>query len=128
MGITGSGTANGTRIYQYTCSSSTLGQVWQFVGVGSGVYELRNPNSGKCATASGTANVSLYSIQTCAGSSTQTFTLKLFSGAYYQLVNTGSSRCLDVRGQSTSDGAEFELYDCDFLPPADNQAFRFNAP
>jgi hypothetical protein len=128
MGVSGSGTAAGTRIYQYTCSSSTLGQIWRFVATGSGVYQLRNPNSGLCATASGTANVSLFSIETCAGLSTQTFTLKLYSGAYYQLVNTGSSRCLDVRGKSSSDGAEFELYDCDFNPPATNQAFRFDAP
>ena len=128
MGISGSGTAAGTRIYQYTCASSTLGQIWQFVSLGSGVYELRNPNSGQCATASGTANVSLFSIQPCAGSAQQTFTLKLFSGAYYQLINTGSDRCLDVRGRSTSDGAEFELYDCDFNAPAYNQAFRFDAP
>jgi hypothetical protein len=128
MGVSGSGTASGTAIYQYTCASSTLGQIWQFVSVGSGVYELRNPNSGQCATASGTANVSLFSIQSCAGSSQQTFTLKLFGGAYYQLINTGSSRCLDVRGNSSSDGAQFELYDCDFNPPAYNQAFRFDAP
>jgi len=128
MGVSGSGTATGTRIYQYTCSSSNLGEIWQFVPVGSGTYQLRNPNSGLCATASGTANVSLFSIETCAGSSFQTFTTKVFGGAYYQLVNTGSSRCLDVRGRSSSDGAEFELYDCDFNAPAINQAFRFDAP
>ncbi len=67
-------------------------------------------------------------IQTCAGLSTQTFTLKLFSGAYYQLINTGSDRCLDVRGQSTERRCRIELYECDFPPPAYNQAFKFIAP
>jgi hypothetical protein len=128
MGVSGNGTANGTRIYQYTCSSSAAGHVWQFVPVSAGLYQLRNPNSGKCATASGTANVSLYSIQPCTGSSFQTFTLDPFSAGYEQLLNPSSGRCLDVRGRSTADGAEFELYECDFLAPAYNQAFRFEAP
>jgi hypothetical protein len=127
IGINGSGTSSGTRIYQFTCDSSA-GQIWQFVSLGSGVYELRNPNSGQCATASGTANVSLFSIQTCSAASTQTFTLKLFGGVYYQLINTGSSRCWDVRGNSSADGTDIELYDCDFNAPAYNQAFKFVAP
>jgi hypothetical protein len=128
MGIEGTGTANGANVEQYTCSSSDVGQIWQFVSRGGGAYELRNPNSGKCATPSDGGNNAIVELQTCTGSALQSFTLKLFGGEYYQLVNSSSGRCLDVYFRSTNDGASYELYDCDENPPAYNQAFRFVAP
>jgi hypothetical protein len=73
-------------------------------------------------------NNAIIDIEACTGSSLQSFTLKLFGGEYYQLINTASSRCLDVYFRSTNDGASYELYDCDTNPPATNQAFRFAWP
>jgi hypothetical protein len=127
MGIEANGTADGALVEQATCASD-VGQTWVFVSLGGGAYQLRNPNSGKCATATDTANNSIMELRPCTGSALQGFTIKLFSTDYYQLINTGAGRCLDVYFRSTNDGASYELYDCDTNPPATNQAFRFVSP
>jgi hypothetical protein len=127
MGVNANGTTSGTTVNQITCASD-VGQTWLFVPLSGGAYELKNPNSGLCATATDTVNNAIIDIEACTGSSLQSFTLKLFGGEYYQLINTASSRCLDVYFRSTNDGASYELYDCDTNPPATNQAFRFAWP
>jgi hypothetical protein len=127
MGVNGTATADGTTVNQFTCASD-VAQTWVFVPLGGGAYQLRNPNSAKCATATDTGNNALVELQPCTGSSLQGFTIKLFSTDYYQLINTGGGRCLDVYFRSTNDGASYELYDCDTNPPATNQAFRFVSP
>jgi glucosylceramidase len=46
------------------------------------------------------------------------------SSAWYQVVNTNSSRCLDAAGASTANGTPLQQWSCT-APPATNQAWQF---
>ncbi|WP_371483038.1 glycosyl hydrolase [Kitasatospora sp. NBC_00315] len=100
-----SGTANGTAVQLYTCSTG-VAQTWTVGTDGT----LRNPNSGRCLdiTSAGTANGTRIQLYDCNGTSAQQWQAQT-SG---QLRNPVSGRCLDVPGGSSADGTQLQIWDC----------------
>ena len=123
MGVDADGTADGTRIYQFTCAAAT-GQVFRFESLGGATYRIINQSSGKCLSATGTGNGAAIYISACNGGVTQAYTLQP-AGANYNIINPGGGNCVEVALQSTSDGAVCRYYTCN---GDSNQVFRFEAP
>jgi hypothetical protein len=123
MGVDGSGTADGTRIYQSTCAAAA-GQVFRFESLGGAAYRIINPSSVKCLSASGTGNGATLHISACNGGATQLYTLQP-AGANYNIINTAGGNCVEVALQSTSDGAAYLYRTCN---GESHQVFRFEAP
>jgi hypothetical protein len=116
----GGGTANGTAVQQLACTGATS-QLWQFVPVASGYYEVLNENAqsageswnitgGTGATASGDL------LQTWAYGSTsdtnELFAADQQSSGYYTFVADNSGLCIDTPGASTSSGVQLQQYTC----------------
>jgi hypothetical protein len=123
MGVDANGTADGTRIYQFTCAVAT-GQVFRFESLGGATYRIINQSSGKCVSASGTGNGATLYISSCNGGATQTYTLQSV-GANYSIINPGGGNCVEVALQSMSDGAAYDYRTCN---GDSSQVFRFEAP
>jgi beta-glucosidase len=117
---TGSGTANGTAVEQLACTGSTS-QLWQFVPVVTGYYEVLNDNAqsegeswniagGVGATASGDL------LQTWdyggTGNTNELFAADLESSGYYNFVADNSSLCIDTPGASITSGVQLQQYTC----------------
>jgi hypothetical protein len=116
----GAGTADGTAVVQADCTGSTE-QLWQFVPVESGYYEVLNENAqsedeswnitgGVGATASGDL------LQTWAyggtGSTNELFAADELSSGYYNFVAGNSGLCIDTPGASTESGIQLQQYTC----------------
>jgi hypothetical protein len=123
MGVDANGTADGTRIYQFTCSAAA-GQIFRFESLGGAAYRIINQSSGKCVSASGTGNSATLYISACNGGATQGYTLQA-AGAGHNIINTGAGNCVEVALQSTSDGAAYQYFTCN---GGSHQVFRFEAP
>jgi hypothetical protein len=116
----GGGTANGTAVEQLACTGATS-QLWQFVPVASGYYEVLNENAqaegeswnitgGVGATASGDL------LQTWAyggtGNTNELFAADELSSGYYNFVADNSGLCVDTPGASTASGVQLQQYTC----------------
>jgi hypothetical protein len=116
----GGGTANGTAVEQLACTGATS-QLWQFVPVASGYYEVLNENAqsageswnitgGTGATASGDL------LQTWAYGNTsdtnELFAADQQSSGSYTFVADNSGLCIDTPGASTSSGVQLQQYTC----------------
>jgi glucose/arabinose dehydrogenase len=117
--VSGSGTADGTKIQLWTCNNAT-NQQWTRNGT-----TLRALN--KCMNVAGgsTANGALVQLSTCNGSGAQNWT----AGTNGSLVNPPSGKCLDANGASSADGTQLIIWTCSgatnqrwTLPPAQLQA------
>jgi hypothetical protein len=116
----GGGTANGTAVEQLACTGATS-QLWQFVPVASGEYEVLNENAqsageswnitgGTGATASGDL------LQTWAYGGTAN-TNELFAASQlpngdYNFTADNSGLCIDTPGASTASGVQLQQYTC----------------
>jgi galactose oxidase len=123
MGVDANATADGTRIYQFTCAA-VAGQIFRFESLGGATYRIINQSSGKCLSASGTGNAATLHINACNGGATQAYTLQP-AGANYNIINSGGGNCVEVALQSTSDGAAYLYRVCN---GDSNQVFRFDTP
>jgi hypothetical protein len=116
----GGGTANGTAVEQLACTGATS-QLWQFVPVASGYYEVLNENAqsggeswnitgGVGATASGDL------LQTWqyggTGNTNELFAANHLSSGYYNFVADNSGLCIDTPGASTASGVQLQQYTC----------------
>jgi len=116
----GGGTANGTAVEQLACTGATS-QLWQFVPVANGYYEVLNENAqaggqswnitgGVGATASGDL------LQTWAyggtGNTNELFAADEQSSGYYNFVADNSGLCVDTPGASTASGVQLQQYTC----------------
>jgi Beta-1,3-glucanase/Ricin-type beta-trefoil lectin domain-like len=116
----GAGTANGTAVEQLACTGATS-QLWQFVPVSTGEYEVLNENAesageswnitgGVGATASGDL------LQTWAyggtGNTNELFAADELSNGYYNFVADNSGLCIDTPGASTTSGVQLQQYTC----------------
>jgi Beta-1,3-glucanase/Ricin-type beta-trefoil lectin domain-like len=116
----GGGTANGTAVEQLACTGATS-QLWQFVPVASGYYEVLNENAqsegeswnitgGTGATASGDL------LQTWnyggTGNTNELFAADQLSSGYYNFVAENSGLCVDTPGASTASGLQLQQYTC----------------
>jgi len=108
-----SGQANYTNVDIYTCNGSAA-QDWHFVKIGTSslgtVYQLENPNSGKCLDVyhSGTANYTNVDLYTCNGSTAQGWIPH--GSALVSEVNLTS--CLDVYHSGTANYTNVDLFSC----------------
>ncbi|HEX3513127.1 MAG TPA: carbohydrate-binding protein [Trebonia sp.] len=114
------GTANGTAVQQLACTGATS-QLWQFVPVTGGYYEVLNENAqaageswnitgGVGATASG-ALLQLWSYGG-AGNTNALFTAGQGSSGYYSFAADNSGLCIDTPGSSASSGVQLQQYAC----------------
>jgi Beta-1,3-glucanase/Ricin-type beta-trefoil lectin domain-like len=116
----GGSTANGTAVEQLACTGATS-QLWQFVPVATGYYEVLNDNAqaegeswnitgGVGATASGDL------LQTWAyggtGATNGLFAADELSSGYYNFVADNSGLCIDTPGASTTSGVQLQQYTC----------------
>ncbi len=104
--VAASGTANGTAVQLYTCSTG-VAQTWTVRDNGT----ILNPHSGKCldVTGQGTANGSQIQLWDCNGSGAQQW---VYDASAQTLRNPQSGRCLDVTGESSADRTRLQLWDC----------------
>jgi type 1 glutamine amidotransferase len=104
LDVSGSGTADGTKIQLYTCNGSAA-QNWQISG-----QVWRNPSSGKCLDVAGgaTANGTKAQLWTCNGSGAQNWAAQ----SNGTVRNPQSGRCLDVSQNSSADGQQIHIWDC----------------
>jgi|GEM_PF-2934249 len=116
----GGGTANGTAVQQLACTGATS-QLWQFVPVATGEYEVLNQNAqsageswnitgGVGATGSG----ALLETSAYGGTSNtnELFAADLESNGYYNFVADNSGLCIDTPGASTASGVQLQQYTC----------------
>jgi len=103
LDVSGSATADGTKIQLYTCNS-TGAQNWTVT-----------PNStfkalGKCldVAGGGTANGTKVQLYTCNNSAAQNWSAQ----ADGTVRNPQSGRCLDVSNNSSADGQQIHIWDC----------------
>jgi glucosylceramidase len=114
----GFGTANGTVLQQWACSSPAAGnQEWQFRATSGGYYQVVNRyatslvwdvNGGAGATGDGT-QVYLWAY---AGGKNQQWQPVSLGNGYYKFVARNSGKCLDVRDVSSADGAWLQQWTC----------------
>ncbi|KAJ7030027.1 alginate lyase-domain-containing protein [Mycena alexandri] len=64
-------------------------------------------NNGKCLTAASNADGAIVTIQTCTGSTAQTWT---FTGGSVKIF--GNTKCLDVTNGSTANGNKLQIWTC----------------
>ncbi len=116
----GGGTANGTAVEQLACTGATS-QLWQFVPVASGYYEVLNENAqaggeswnitgGVGATASGDL-LQIWSYGGT-GNTNELFAANQLSNGYYNFIADNSGLCIDTPGASTSSGVQLQQYTC----------------
>ena len=123
------GTANGTAVEQTACTGATS-QLWQFVPVATGYYEILNDN----AQSEGESwNITGGVQATAGGDLLQTWnyggtgnTNALFAAARqpsgdYTLTADNSGLCVDIPGASTTSGVQLQQYTCNSTPA---QAFN----
>jgi beta-glucosidase len=116
----GGGTANGTAVEQLACTGATS-QLWQFVPVAAGYYEVLNDNAqtegeswnitgGVGATASG----DLLQIWNYGGTANtnELFAADLQTSGYYNFVAGSSGLCIDTPGASVTSGVQLQQYTC----------------
>ena len=128
----GGSTANGTAVEQLACTGATS-QLWQFVSVATGEYEVLNDNAqsegeswnitgGTSATASGAL------LQTWqyggAGNTNELFAATLGSTGYYTFVADNSGLCIDTPSASTASGVQLQQYTCNGTAAQDVQPGR----
>jgi type II secretory pathway pseudopilin PulG len=112
------GTTNGTALDQSTCTGATS-QGWQFVSVGSGIYQVVNRNAqsqnqswdvtgGASALTAGTK------IQTNAytGGADQKWQLASLGNGWFEFTVTSSTMCLTVTSAAIANGTALEQDPC----------------
>lgn len=111
MDVQSSGTADGTRVWQYTCNSSSVAQKWIIQVDGT----LKNPNSGKCLqpVAGGTTDGTKLEIRTCAGTAIQKWGVRPISIMQNQSTST---LCLDSANGQVAAGTSGWMWNttCDY--------------
>ena len=108
--IQGGGTANGTRVWTFTCNG-TVAQEWLWTA-----GELYNGHSGKCLEVAGgnMANRTPTQIYTC----NQTLSQTWFPSSWAANTPTDlfvphtNRRCFEVAGGNSNDGTQLQIFDC----------------
>lgn len=107
LDVAGGNTADGTNIFQWTCSGGA-NQKWRIEDLGTDTSRLVNVATGKvadtadCSTADG-ADIRQWS---WLNNNCQKFRLVYTGGDYVRIVNAASGKVADVADCSTADGAD----------------------
>jgi Thaumatin family/Ricin-type beta-trefoil lectin domain len=113
------GTSNGAKVIQWPCGSQQYNQEWQFQPTDSGYYRVMvrhapwlglDVTGGPGATGNA-AKTQLWGVGTPAGTNQQWLPVSLGNG-FFKLVARHSGKCLDVPGQSTTNGLQLQQWDC----------------
>lgn len=122
LDIKGGSTADKATASQEAWSPTSRSQRWTPVETGSGFYQFKNLNSGKCLNFNGASTAdNAQAIQyTCNSSDNQLW--KLLPTPYaggYQLVNKNSSKCASVSGGTPGTGRDIVQLPCTKGIPGD---------
>ncbi|MFM9611836.1 RICIN domain-containing protein [Streptomyces niveiscabiei] len=111
LDVSGSSTADGARVYQWT-RSDAANQQWQFVDSGGGFYRLKARHSAKVLDVSGASTADGAPIQQWAdhGGTNQQFRLADSDSGNVRLIGRGSGKAVEVQGSSTADGGSVVQY------------------
>jgi len=111
LDVSGSGTADGANIQQWSCNG-TSAQSFRIEDAPGGGKRLINTNSGKCVdvAGSGTSNGTDIRQWSCNGTAAQAFLVEDRGGGYVRLRNRNSNKCAQVQG--TGDGADVVQWTC----------------
>jgi len=103
-------TTDGAQVWAWSYTGGS-NQLWTFMGMGDGTYEIVNQASGKCLEVRGgtTGNGSYIQQYGCWGGDNQRWSVVLCQG-YIQIVGKQSGRCLS--SSALLDGATVTLWDC----------------
>ncbi|KXZ48684.1 hypothetical protein GPECTOR_26g587 [Gonium pectorale] len=102
----------GTSIQQWTCTNTTA-QYFTVSSTPTGAYTITTIPSGLCLAAkdSGTSDGTKIVLATCTSASNQFFAITPYGDGTYTLSPThASSKCLDVSGASSSNGAAVQVF------------------
>jgi hypothetical protein len=120
-----SGTA-GTKVDQWTCNGQA-NQEFQFVPVSGGYGELQAGNSGDDVTATGTSSGTPDIVQQPPNGASASLWLPVRqSDGSYEFKNQASGLCLDVYGNGSNLGQQFDQWACKNAP-GNNQDFTAGA-
>src|SRR5262249_34448501 len=113
LDVSGSGTADGTKVQEWTCNGSGA-QTFYLASTDGGDFQIINDNSNKCIdiSRSGTADGTPVQLWSCNGTGAQAFRLGDLGGGAVKLVNASSGKCVDISGAGTADGTQVQLYTC----------------
>jgi hypothetical protein len=105
---------NNAKIVQNTCNTAAYEQfvIWQ---ISPNLYTIRvAANTTKCVTISGNSqlNGAHAILYTCSSPATQNQTFFAANVSPYELEAQHSSKCLQVDGASTADGAQVSQWQC----------------
>ncbi|MFC0541466.1 RICIN domain-containing protein [Kutzneria chonburiensis] len=122
------GTADGTALQQWSCTAAT-NQQWQFRSTGDGYYQVVNRNAANLAWdvsggAGATGDGVTVQLWSYVGGSNQQWQAVDNGNGSYRFVARNSTKCLDVRDQSTSDGGLLQQWTCSGGPA---QSFQLTA-
>jgi hypothetical protein len=125
--------SNGGQLQQWDCAAfAQQNQLWTVVPTGTGTFRIVSANSAKCAdvinasTTNGTY-VQQYDCNLSWAQYNQSFNVFGSPNAGYWRVtpsNAPGTKCLDVEGVSTSNGANIQIWDCG-SPANTNQDWSF---
>jgi hypothetical protein len=110
LDVANASTSDGAEIWTWSHTGGT-NQLWTFMAMGGGEYEIVNQNSGSCVDVEGgaTGNVTAVQQYFCWGGLNQQFELVAYSGNVH-IVGTQSGKCLASSTQE--DGASVYIWDC----------------
>jgi hypothetical protein len=123
--VSGNTSASGAAIDQWTCNGQS-NQQFQFVAVSGGYGELQAQNSGQDVTVAGgsTAQGTVDIVQQPAnGSAASLWLPQQQSDGSWQFKNQNSGLCLDVYGNGSNTGQQFDQWPCKNAPGT-NQDFN----
>ncbi|WP_045744850.1 RICIN domain-containing protein [Actinoplanes rectilineatus] len=117
--VQGGSTANSAVVQQFTCGLG-LHMAWQFRYLDNGYYRLVNVKSGKCMNVQGggSANGTAIIQFTCGGASAyndqwrMVYLITFWGHDYYHIINRQTGKCLNLRGGSSSPGADIIQWTC----------------
>jgi cytolysin (calcineurin-like family phosphatase) len=113
LDVAGSGTADGTKIQEWTCNGSGA-QLFRVENQSNGQARLVNPQSNKCLdiAGAGTADGTQVQLWTCNGTGAQSFQLADAGAGKVTVKNPSSGKCVDVNAAGTTDGTKIQLWTC----------------
>ncbi len=108
LNIPSGATANGVQLIQWPWNLTfQANEKWRITIVGTGLYNIVNNSSNKCATVAGASLASGAAIvqSDYTGAASDKWQMLDSGGGYYRIINQNSGKCLTVQGASTASGA-----------------------
>ena len=113
VNVSGNSQADGARVVQWPCSSSSTNDRFDLVSVSGDVYQIRPTHSGKCLNVSGnsTADGAALIQFRCEGTNNERFRIQRVSNGV-RAVAVHSGKCLEVPSGNNSDGVQLRQNTC----------------